>query len=59
MPKKIEKNNLVVLQHGTTKQEFDVDHAERILRMKNNGGWALVVNDKHEFTQENGITPKK
>lgn len=37
------------------KKEFDVDHAERLLLMKNNGGWHLPSDSKFEFDKENGI----
>lgn len=37
------------------KKEFDVDHAERLLLMKNNGGWHLPSDSNFEFDKENGI----
>lgn len=37
------------------KKEFDVDHAERLLLMKNNGGWQLPSDSNFEFDKENGI----
>jgi hypothetical protein len=37
------------------KKEFDADHAERLLLMKNNGGWHLPSDSKFEFDKENGI----
>ena len=37
------------------KKEFDVDHAERLLLMKNNGGWHLPADSNFEFDIENGI----
>ncbi len=39
---------------GLTK-EFDVDHAERLLLMRNNGGWQLPSDSNFEFDKENGI----
>jgi hypothetical protein len=39
---------------GLTK-EFDVDHAERLLLMNNNGGWHLPADSNFEFDKENGI----
>jgi hypothetical protein len=39
---------------GLTK-EFDVDHAERLLLMRNNGGWHLPTDSNFEFDKENGI----
>lgn len=38
-----------------TKKEFDVDHAERLLLMNNNGGWQLPSDSNFEFDKENGI----
>ena len=37
------------------KKEFDVDHAERLLLMNNNGGWKLPDDSNFEFDKENGI----
>lgn len=37
------------------KEEFDIDHAERLLRMPNNGGWQLPASSKFVFTLEHGI----
>lgn len=37
------------------KKEFDVDHAERLLLMRNNGGWQLPADSNFEFDKENGI----
>lgn len=42
---------------GTTR-ELEVSHAERLLRMHNNGGWQLPKNSKFEFDKENGIRYK-
>ena len=50
MAAKITKVLLEVPQHGI-KQDFEIDHAERILRMKNNGGWQLPENSKYVLTQ--------
>lgn len=37
------------------KKDFDVDHAERLLLMNNNGGWHLPADSNFEFDKENGI----
>lgn len=37
------------------RREFDIDHAERLLLMKNNGGWHLPSDSNFEFDKENGI----
>lgn len=36
-------------------REFTAAHAERLLRMRNNGGWVLPENSKFSFDKENGI----
>lgn len=36
---------------------FEVEHAERLLRMKNNGGWQLPADS--EFVFENDIISKR
>lgn len=50
---KITKVLLVVPEHNL-QQEFTLEHAERLLRMKNNGGWILPKDSKFELT-ENGL----
>lgn len=45
----------VILQHGDIQKEFELTHAERILRMPNNGGWQLPEDSKFEITEENGL----
>lgn len=37
-----------------TTQEFEISHAERLLRIKNNGGWQLPEKSTFEFV-DNGI----
>lgn len=51
------KSTMVVLENtaSNTTQEFDIDHAERILRMPNNGGWQLPENSVNTFDETNGI----
>ena len=36
---------------------FDIDHAERLLGMVNNGGWVLPKNSEFEFS--NGVINKR
>lgn len=36
-------------------REFTAAHAERLLRMRNNGGWVLPAESKFTFDKENGI----
>lgn len=42
---------------GTT-EEFEINHAERLLRMPNNGGWRLPEKTPFEFCRKNGIRYK-
>ena len=55
-----DKTTKVLLECTTlnTTREFDVIHAERLLKMQNNGGWQLPENSKFEFDRENGIRYK-
>lgn len=41
-----------------TQREFEVNHAERILRMPNNGGWKLPDNSEYKFDYYDGITKR-
>lgn len=36
-------------------QDFEINHAERILRMPNNGGWQLPSDSPFTFNTKNGI----
>ena len=49
---------LVVPEHNMT-QVFGVDHAERLLRMPNNGGWQLPEDSEFEFDMSDGIKRKQ
>ena len=44
---------------ANTKQTFEINHAERILRMPNNGGWQLPQNSPYYFDTKNGIGYKQ
>lgn len=57
MAAKVTKVKLVCPTHGLT-DEFGINHAERLLRMPNNGGWQLPENTPFEFSIENGIRYK-
>ena len=37
------------------RQEFEINHAERLLRMPNNGGWQLPEDSPYYFDPKNGI----
>lgn len=39
--------------------EFEAEHAERLLKMPNNGGWQLPNNSPFEFSREYGIRYKR
>lgn len=36
-------------------EEYEINHAERILRMPNNGGWQLPEDSEYKFDFNNGI----
>ena len=42
-----------------TDREFEITHAERLLRMPNNGGWRLPENSNFEFSKDYGIRYKR
>ena len=52
------KVNTMRLQGGGRIESFEIEHAERIVRMRNNGGWHIADDEKVEFTK-NGFRPKK
>ena len=45
---------IVRLTCGYFQRDFEVSHAERILRMKDNGGWKLPYDSQYKF-ENNGI----
>lgn len=48
---------LEVPQHGI-RQDFEFEHAERILLMSRNGGWVLPKDSKYTLT-ENGLQRRR
>lgn len=40
------------------KQEFELLHAERILRTPNNGGWMLPTDSPYQYDYYDGITKR-
>ena len=52
------KGETIELEAGELKQSFELEHAERILKMPNNGGWKLPEGSKFKFDEKNGITLK-
>lgn len=52
------KANMITLQCGKQTKEFEVNHAERILRMPKNGGWKLPDNSPYQLDKNNGLITK-
>ena len=52
------KTTTVTLVANGVTQEFELSHAERILRMRNNGGWTLPKQSNFEFT-DNGLQRRR
>lgn len=48
------KGTTIRLQVGERIETFGVEHAERLLRMPNNGGWRIADGENKELT-ENGF----
>lgn len=46
---------MVELVAGELKGIFSIEHAERLLRRENNGGWKIPDNSPFQYTVENGI----
>ena len=58
MAGKIEKVALVNDTLNVT-EEYEINHAERLLRMPNNGGWRLPDDSEYKFDFDNGIGRKR
>lgn len=50
---------IVELQGGGKKQGFEVSHAERLLNLKNNGGWQLADKSEFTFNKANGTITRR
>lgn len=48
------KTTTVTLVANGVTRDFEITHAERLLRMPRNGGWALPKNSNYEFV-DNGL----
>lgn len=48
------KTTTVTLVANGVTREFEISHAERLLRMPRNGGWKLPENSNYEFL-DNGL----
>lgn len=46
------KSKTVRLQVGDKMQSFEISHAERLLRLPNNGGWQLPTSSEFELTKD-------
>lgn len=46
----MKRDKTVSLIVGDKKEEFEFEHAERILMMPNNGGWHLPEDSPYELT---------
>lgn len=44
---------------ANSRQTFEINHAERLLRMPNNGGWQLPEDSPYYFDTKNGIGYKQ
>lgn len=44
---------------ANSRQTFEINHAERLLRMPNNGGWQLPKDSPYYFDFNNGIGYKQ
>lgn len=60
MRKKKEQTVLLVVPKHNIKQEFSVQHAERLLDMGTylNGGWELPEDSNYTYTEEDGLRIK-
>lgn len=60
MRKKKEKTLTLVVPKYGIKQEFSIQHAERLLDMGEelNGGWELPADSEYQYDEENGIRLK-
>lgn len=43
---------------GDTRKEFEVEHAERVLRRPKGGGWKLPDDSPYQFDYYDGITKR-
>jgi hypothetical protein len=45
----------VLLEVGKTQRKFEINHAERLLKMPNNGGWQLPKDSEYQLDEKNGL----
>lgn len=60
MRKKKEQTVTLVVPKYNIKQEFGIEHAERLLDMgpQLNGGWELPGDSNYTYSEENGLRVK-
>lgn len=60
MRKKKEQTVTLIVPKYNIKQEFGIEHAERLLDMgpQLNGGWELPGDSNYTYSEENGIRVK-
>ena len=60
MRKKKEQTVTLVVPKYSIKQEFGIEHAERLLDMgpQLNGGWELPGDSNYTYSEENGLRVK-
>jgi hypothetical protein len=55
----MERVTKVTLEVDGRREDFEINHAERILRMPANGGWHLPDDSKYEMHETNGLILKR
>ena len=60
MRKKKEQTVTLIVPKYNIKQEFNIEHAERLLDMgpQLNGGWELPGDSNYTYNEENGLRVK-
>ena len=54
------KKQMITLVTDEQEQQFEISHAERLLKMANNGGWRLPENSQFKFDSDGlGIRKNK
>ena len=49
----------LVVPDSQMEREFEINHAERLLGMPNNGGWQLPENSEYIFDLNDGLKRKQ
>ena len=57
--RKPKQQTVILVTDSGLKQEFGIQHAERLLDMGHlNGGWKLPEDSKYHYDEENGLRVK-